>query len=78
MFILTRKLGETVCVGDDIEITLVQVQLSQNQVRLGISAPRSVGVYRKELLQAIQHENEQAATQHIDTISQSLARITRE
>lgn len=78
MFILTRKLGETVCVGDDIEITLVQVQLSQNQVRLGISAPRSVGVYRKELLQAIQQENEQAATQHIDTISQSLARITRE
>ena len=61
MLIMTRKLGQTVVLGDDIEVTLVQIQLSQNQVRLGINAPRSVGVYRKELLQAITRENIRAA-----------------
>jgi carbon storage regulator len=58
---MTRKLGETLVIGDEIEVTLVQVQLSQNQVRLGITAPRAVGVYRKELLQAIRRENQRAA-----------------
>lgn len=61
MLIMTRKLGQTVVLGDDIEVTIVQVQLNQNQVRLGITAPRSVGVYRKELLQAITRENIRAA-----------------
>jgi len=62
MLILTRKLGETIVIGDQVEVTLVQVQLNQNQVRLGITAPRSVGVYRKELVQAIRRENLRAAT----------------
>lgn len=62
MLIMTRKLGETVMIGDEIEVTLVQVQLAQNQVRLGINAPRQVGVYRKELLQAIRRENVRAAS----------------
>lgn len=61
MLIMTRKLGQTVVIGDDIEVTIVQVQLNQNQVRLGINAPRTVGVYRKELLQAITRENVRAA-----------------
>ena len=61
MLIMTRKLGQTVILGDDVEITIVQIQLNQNQVRLGINAPRSVGVYRKELLQAITRENTRAA-----------------
>jgi carbon storage regulator len=62
MLIMTRKLGQTVVIGDDIEVTLVQIQLNQNQVRLGINAPRSIGVYRKELLQNITRENLRAAT----------------
>ena len=61
MLIMTRKLGQTVVIGDDIEVTLVQIQLNQNQVRLGINAPRSIGVYRKELLQEITRENLRAA-----------------
>jgi len=61
MLIMTRKLGQTVVIGDDIEVTVVQIQLNQNQVRLGINAPRAVGVYRKELLQAITRENVRAA-----------------
>jgi carbon storage regulator len=61
MLIMVRKIGETVVIGENIEVTLVQVQLSQNQVRLGITAPREVGIYRKELLQAIARENTRAA-----------------
>ena len=61
MLIMTRKLGQTVVIGDDIEVTVVQIQLNQNQVRLGINAPRAVGVYRKELLQEITRENQRAA-----------------
>ena len=74
MLILTRKLGETVVIGDQVEVTLVQVQLNQNQVRLGITAPRSVGVYRKELLQAIRRENQRAAAATgVDEIPTDLA-----
>jgi len=61
MLIMTRKLGQTVVIGDDIEVTIVQIQLNQNQARLGINAPRSIGVYRKELLQEITRENLRAA-----------------
>lgn len=61
MLIMTRKLGQTVTIGDEIEVTVVQIQLNQNQVRLGINAPRQVGVYRKELLQEIIRENVRAA-----------------
>lgn len=61
MLIMNRKIDETVVIGDSIEVTLVQVQLGQDQVRLGISAPRSIGVYRKELLLAITRENKRAA-----------------
>jgi len=61
MLIMTRKLGQTITIGDEIEVTVVQIQLNQNQVRLGINAPRQVGVYRKELLQEIIRENVRAA-----------------
>ena len=61
MLIITRKLNETLVIGNAIEVTLVQIQFAQDQVRLGIEAPRQVGVYRKELLQAIKRENKRAA-----------------
>jgi len=76
MLIMTRKIGETIVIGDGIEVTLVQIQLSQNQVRLGINAPRSVGVYRKELLVAIRRENQRAATQG-STLPTDLPFITK-
>jgi carbon storage regulator len=66
MLVMTRKIGETIVIGDQIEVTLVQIQLSQNQVRLGINAPRSVSVYRKELLLAIRRENKRAALQNAE------------
>lgn len=80
MLIMTRNIGETVVIGDQIEVTLVQVQLSQNQVRLGINAPRSLGVYRKELLQAIRRENRRASEQTGDlpTVLPTVRNIRKE
>ena len=59
MLILTRRVGQTVTIGDDVEITVVQI--SGDQVRLGIAAPREVKVYRKEVLEQIAAENAAAA-----------------
>lgn len=47
MLILTRKVGETICIGDDITITVCGVQ--QGQVRIGVSAPKDVAVDRSEI-----------------------------
>ena len=48
MLILTRRLGETILIGDDIEVTIVAIE--PNQVRVGIDAPRDVKILREELL----------------------------
>ena len=58
MLILSRRLGESVTIGDDIVVTVVGV--SGNQVRLGISAPKAVRVLREEIYKVIQKENKSA------------------
>jgi carbon storage regulator len=60
MLVLTRKLEESVMIGTDIEVRVLGVH--GDQVRLGFSAPRSVSVFRKEVFEAIQEENRQAAS----------------
>jgi carbon storage regulator len=52
MLILTRKSGETLCIGDDISVTVVAI--NGNQVRIAIDAPKSVDVHREEVYQRIQ------------------------
>ncbi len=47
MLILTRKIGETVRIGDEISVTVLAV--NGNQVRLGITAPKTIGVHRQEV-----------------------------
>ncbi len=54
MLILTRRIGETLMVGDDVSITVLGVK--GNQVRLGVNAPRDVAVHREEIYQRIQDE----------------------
>ena len=49
MLILTRRIGETLVIGDDISVTVLGV--NGNQVKIGITAPRSVPVHRQELLE---------------------------
>ncbi|ARC53476.1 carbon storage regulator CsrA [Candidatus Riesia pediculischaeffi] len=54
MLILTRKIGETLTIGDEIKITVLGIK--GNQVRVGISAPKSIPVHREEIYQKIQSE----------------------
>jgi carbon storage regulator len=59
MLVLTRKLNESIMVGDDVKITIVDVK--GDQVKLGITAPREVAVHREEVYREIQKENQLAA-----------------
>lgn len=56
MLILTRRIGESVVIGDDVHITVLGVK--GNQVRLGVNAPKNVSVHREEIYQRIQFEKE--------------------
>ncbi|MDX1455803.1 MAG: carbon storage regulator CsrA [Gammaproteobacteria bacterium] len=57
MLILTRRVGETVMIGDNVTVTVLGVK--GNQVRLGVNAPRDVAVHREEIYQRIQNEGEE-------------------
>lgn len=59
MLVLTRKENESIMIGNEIEVKVLD--LKDNQVKLGIVAPRSVTVHRREVYLAIQAENAQAA-----------------
>jgi carbon storage regulator len=58
MLILTRRVGETVMIGDEVTVTILGVK--GNQVRTGINAPKSVAVYREEIYDRIQAEQQRA------------------
>ncbi|NLF52133.1 MAG: carbon storage regulator CsrA [Leptolinea sp.] len=60
MLVLSRKKGQSIMIGHDIEISIIDVQ--GEQIRLGINAPRSVTIHRKEVFEEIIQENKQAAS----------------
>jgi carbon storage regulator len=60
MLVLTRKLGESIRIGDNISIKVVE--LDNRHVKIGIEAPRSIAVNREEIYERIQNENKAAST----------------
>ncbi|KZY73758.1 carbon storage regulator [Oleiphilus sp. HI0068] len=56
MLILTRRVGETLMIGDDVTVTVLGVK--GNQVRIGVNAPKDVSVHRQEIYLRIQNEKE--------------------
>ena len=56
MLILTRRVGETVVIGDEVTVTVLGIK--GNQVRIGVKAPKEVAVHREEIFERIKRENE--------------------
>ena len=59
MLVLARKVNESIMIGDDIEVVVVDIK--GDQVKLGIRAPKNVAIHRAEIYQEIQEQNKQAA-----------------
>jgi len=75
MLVLSRRTGESVVIGDDVTITVLEVR--GDVVRIGIDAPRSVAVHRAELLEQLETMNKEAASPSddaVESLSQALRR----
>lgn len=71
MLVLARKVGQSIIINDNIELLVIEVR--GDQVRLGIDAPKSIPVHRKELLEQIKAENVKAASESdVDSVSKAL------
>lgn len=70
MLVLTRKVGESIRIGDDIEVIVTAIE--QNKVKIGIRSPRHIPVYREELYQKIQEDNLEAASMETGDLDEML------
>jgi len=77
MLVLTRKPGQSIQIGDNIEVKIVAID--GDQIKLGINAPRDIDIHRKEIYLAIQEENSQAAAGSLpDDIIQTMKALKKE
>lgn len=64
MLALSRKKDESIMLGNDIEITVLEIR--GDQVKIGVKAPKNVAIFRKEIYDQIEEENKKAAEQNVD------------
>lgn len=64
MLILTRRVGETLMIGDDVQVTVLGVK--GNQVRIGVNAPKEVSVHREEIYERIKREQQAQPAENAD------------
>lgn len=64
MLALSRKINESIMLGNDIEVSILEIK--GDQVKIGINAPKAVPIFRKEIYLQIQEENKKAAEQNAD------------
>ena len=64
MLALARKINQSIIIGNDIEVTILEIK--GDQIKIGINAPKSVPIYRKEIYMQIQDENKKAADEAVD------------
>jgi carbon storage regulator len=69
MLVLTRRPGESIIIGDNIVITIIEIK--GGQVRVGVDAPRSIDVYREEIYEQVRQEN-LAAIANVDEIRKAV------
>ena len=74
MLVLTRRVNQSIQIGDDITITIVEMR--GDQVRVGIDAPRSTAIYRAEVLAQVQQENTSAALSSPDDVEAALGLLS--
>lgn len=67
MLVLSRRVGESVVIGDDVVVTVLEVR--GDVVRVGVDAPRSVAVHRRELLEAVAEINRDSASPADDVVA---------
>jgi carbon storage regulator len=72
MLVLTRRIGESIQIGDDIKLTVLAVQ--GQTVRMGIEAPKSIRVHREEIYEKIVEENRRAA---LEASAENLEKLSR-
>ncbi len=65
MLVLTRRPGESIRIGDEISVLVIEIQ--RGQVKVAIDAPRDVTVHREEIYELVQRENRKAAQQHAES-----------
>jgi len=75
LLILTRKIGETVAIGDEVKVRVVEVK--GRQVRLGITAPAALAVHREEVFQRIQEQNRRSTEVSLSDLEILAGLLTR-